>query len=239
MSPGTGAGYSPAGRASTGWGVARFFLVAFAAGIALALLGATFYPLPDPPRIRSQIDVQPDGGGREEFVVRFPEDRIELPADRRAEPPPADARGAVVLEDSAGQRVSGELFRLRDSADNVIGVATRVSEGGAGVRPASTWLLVIPGRGTLMFAQADAADLTARYRADATRRVASPAQQAGFWAGARRYPATAGSGRLVHGTREFAGLVGSFSEVWTLAGTAADGSARGEIRLVTLTRGGG
>jgi hypothetical protein len=216
--------------------VARVFLGAFAAGIVLALVGAALLPAPAPARYRALITVQPDGGRREEFLVRFPGDRIDLPADVRADPPPADARGAVVLEDAAGQRASAELFRLRDADGNVIGVASRVALGGGGTRPSSTWMLVIPGRGTLAFGQEDAADLTARQRPGAARRVASLPQQAAFWAGFRRYVAGA-DGALVHGTREFAGLTGRLTETWTLAEAGADGSARGEIRLVTLTRG--
>lgn len=216
--------------------MARVFLGAFVAGLVLALLGAALLPAPAPARYRAQITVQPDGGRREEFLVRFPGDRIDLPADTRADPPPADARGAVVLEDAAGQRASAELFRLRDADGNVIGVASRVALGGAGARPASTWMLIIPGRGTLAFGQDDAADLTARPRPGPARRVASLPQQAAFWRGVRRYVAGAG-GALVHGTREFAGLTGSLTETWTLAEAGTDGSASGEIRLVTLTRG--
>lgn len=215
--------------------MARVFLGAFAAGIALVLVGAALLPTPAPVRYRALITVQPDAGRREEFRVRFPGDRIDLPADARVDLPPTDARGAVVLEDAAGQRASAELFRLRDADGNIIGVASRVATGGAGSRPASTWMLVIPGRGTVAFGQEDAADLTARPRPAAARRVASLPQQAAFWRGIRRYVAGAGSA-LVHGTREFAGLTGSLTETWTLAEAATDGSARGEIRLVTLTR---
>lgn len=218
--------------------MARVFLGAFAAGIVLAFVGAALLPDPEAARYRSLSTVQPDGGRREEFRVRFPGDRIDLPSDTRADPPPVDARGALVLEDAAGQRASAELFRLRDADGNVIGVASRVALGGAGARPASTWMLVIPGRGTLAFAQDDAADLTARQRPGSARRVASLPQQAAFWRGSRRYVASAGAGgSLVHGTREFAGLTGRLTETWSLAEAGTDGSARGEIQLVTLTRG--
>jgi hypothetical protein len=220
--------------------VSRVFFGSFAAGVALALAVALFYPAPVPPRFPSLISVQPDGGRREEFLIRWPADRIALPADLRAARAGAvaatDSAGAMVLADAGGRRVSGEVFRLRDADGNVVGVASRVTAGGGG-RPAADWMLVIPGRGALLLHQVDAADLTARSVPGPPRRAVSPAQQAGFWEGRREFRATApGGGTVVHGTREFAGLTGSFTETWALDGKAADGAARGSIRLVTLLR---
>jgi hypothetical protein len=220
--------------------VSRVFFGSLAAGIALALAVALFYPAAAPPRLPSLISVQPDGGRREEFLVRWPEDRIALPADLRAARAGAaaatDSAGTLVLADSAGRRVSGEVFRLRDAGGNVVGVASRVTAGG-GARPVADWMLVIPGRGALLLHQADATDLAARALPGPPRRAASPAQQVGFWSGRREFRATApGGGTVVHGTREFAGLTGSFTETWAVDGKAADGATRGSIRLVTLLR---
>ncbi len=221
--------------------MSRVFFGSFAAGVALALAVALFYPAPVPPRFPSLISVQPDGGRREEFVVRWPEDRIALPADLRAARAGAAAAatgsaGTQVLADAGGRRVSGEVFRLRDAGGNVVGVASRVTAGG-GARPAADWMLIIPGRGALLLHQADATDLAARALPGPPRRAVGPAQQAGFWGGRREFRATApGGGTVVHGTREFAGLTGSFTETWALDGKAADGATRGSIRLVTLLR---
>jgi hypothetical protein len=216
--------------------VVRVFLGAFVGGLILAILGTLLVPLPEPVRVRALINVQPDGGGREEFVIRYPDDRIALPADRRNEPVAGDSRGARVLEDSAGQRASAELFRLRDAAGTVIGVASRVAA--TGLAPSGSrghWLLLIPGRGTLMLAQDDRGDLTARARPGDGRRVASPAQQASFWNGSQTFAASAGA-ELVHGTREFAKRSGSVTESWSVTDRRSDGSAAGEIRLVAITR---
>lgn len=220
--------------------MSRVFFGSLAAGVALALAVALFYPAPVPPRFPSLISVQPDGGRREEFLVRWPEDRIALPADLRAARAGAaaatDSAGTLVLADSSGRRASGEVFRLRDAAGNVVGVASRVTTAG-GARPAADWMLVIPGRGALLLHQADATDLAARALPGPPRRAASPVQQAGFWSGRREFRATApGGGTVVHGTREFAGLTGSFTETWALDGKPADGATRGSIRLVTLLR---
>lgn len=220
--------------------MSRFFFGSFAAGIVLALAFALLYPAPVPPRFPSLISVQPDGGRREDFVIRWPADRIPLPADLRAARAGAvastDSAGAMVLADAGGRRVSGEVFRLRDADGKVVGVASRVSAGG-GARPSADWMLVIPGRGALLLHQADAADLAARAVPGTRRRAASPAQQSTFWGSRREFRATApGSGTVVHATREFAGLTGSFTETWALEGVDGDGATRGTIRLVTLLR---
>jgi len=216
----------------------RIFWRSFAAGVLLVLAVALFYPAPVVPRFPSLISVEPDGGRREEFLIRWPADRITLPADLRAARTdavaPTDSAGAMVLADAAGRRVSGEVFRLRDAAGNVIGVASRVTAGGV-AEPAADWMLVIPARGALLLHQADAADLAASAGSAPLRRAASPAQQSGFWGGAREFRATGpGGGSVVHGTREFAGLAGSFTETWTLEGTPQAGATAGTIRLVTL-----
>jgi hypothetical protein len=221
--------------------VSRVFFGSFAAGLVLACAVVLLYPLPAPARYPSIIAVLPDGGRREEFVIRWPEDRINLPADARAARTgviaATDTAGAMVVEDAAGRRVSGEVFRLRDGAGNVVGVASRVSAGGAAVRPAADWMLVIPGRGTLLLRQADAVDLGARFTPDRRRRVTSPVEQPGFWARGRQVTVTGpGGGSVVHGTREFSGLAGSLRETRVLDEAGPDGSTRGRILLVTTLR---
>jgi hypothetical protein len=221
--------------------VSRIFFGFFALGLVLALAFASFYPLPAPVRIPSLITVQPDGGRREEFVIRWPDDRISLPADARAArtgtAAAADIAGALVVEDAAGRRASGEVFRLRDSAGNVVGVASRVSTGGGGMRPAADWMLVIPGRGALLVRQSDAVDLGGRFTADGRRRVTSPGQLPGFWPSDRQVTVTGpGGGAVVHGTREFAGLAGSLRETRVLDEVGPDGTTRGRILLATTLR---
>lgn len=220
----------------------RVFFASFAAGLVLACAATLLYPLPGPARFPSLIAVLPDGGRREEFVIRWPEDRISLPGDARAVRTgvisATDAAGALVVEDAAGRRVSGEVFRLRDGAGNVVGVASRVSAGGGGLRPAADWMLVIPGRGALFMRQTDAVDLGARFTPDSRRRVTSPVEQPGFWSRARQITVAGGNGgTVVHGTREFAGLAGSLRETRVVDEVGADGATRGRILLATTLRG--
>lgn len=230
----------------------RLFVVAFIAGLLVVALAATFWPLPTHVRYRSITSVPPDGGREEEFIVHWPEDRIARPGEDRAGLPPAAAVGAAVLEDSAGRRVSAELFRLRDAEDNVIGVASRIAGTGGAIadagRSATNWLLVIPSRGALFLAQSDAQDTTVReqFTADGSLALA-PAQAAAFWTDRARIRITAAAppasgsattGRVLRGTNEFAGLRGSFTETWDLEEVSADGSTRGRILLSTLTAAG-
>lgn len=229
----------------------RLFVIAFVAGFLAVALAATFWPLPQHLRYRSITTVPADGGRQEEFVVHWPEDRIARPGENRSGLPAAAAAGAAVLEDSAGRRVSAELFRLRDTEDNVIGVAGRLAGTGGAIadtgRSASNWLLVIPGRGALFLAQSDVQDTTLREGMAAEGSVAlAPAQAAAFWTDRPRIrttaPAPAGdgpatTGRVLSGSREFAGLRGSFTETWDLEEVNTDGSTRGRIVLSTITLG--
>ena len=226
----------------------RLFVLAFVAGLLAVALAATFWPLPQHLRYHAITSVPLDGGRQEEFVIHWPEDRIARPSERKAGLPATAAVGATVIEDTAGHRVSAELFRLRDAEDNVIGVAGRlVGTGGAIADPgrsASNWLIVIPSRGALFLAQSDIFDTTVREElADTGRVLLAPAQTAGFWTDRPRIRVTAPAppgggadttGRVLRGTSEFAGLRGSFTETWDLEEVNADGSTRGRILLSTL-----
>lgn len=218
--------------------------MSFLAGAVLAGLAATFWPLPGHVRFRSLIAVQSDGGRQEDFHIDWPGDRIPRPDEDRASLPAGGAVGVSVLEDSAGNRSSAELFRLRDGEDNVIGVAARLAGTGGAVadpkRSASTWLLVIPSRGALYLAQTDRVDATAR-REDTPSGPAMlvPGQSPGFFANGPRLTITAtepaNTGRVLGGTSEFAGLTGTFTETWQLGGSTGDGRTTGRILLSTLT----
>jgi hypothetical protein len=230
----------------------RTFVVTFVAGLLVVALATTFWPLPNHVRYRSLITVPPDGGRQEDFIIRWPEDRIRRPSDSRSSLPAAAAVGAAVLEDSAGQRASVELFRLRDSDDNVVGIASRLAGTGGAIadpgRSASNWLLVIPSRGALFLSQTDVLDTTLHEQVTADGSMAlAPEQTAAFWTDRQSLrvtataPATTGSrttGRVLRGTSEFAGLEGTFTETWNLEEVKADGSTQGRILLSTFTAAG-
>lgn len=221
----------------------RAFTLSFLGGVLLAVLAISFYPLPANLRYRSIISVEPDSGRREDFVIRWPQDRIPLPRDDRRAPSPPGAAGSAVLEDSAGQRTSVELFRLRNTDGDVIGVASRMALAGGDVATrggsVSNWTLVVPSRGTLFLTQVDATDVTLRTQ-DGPAGVVNIAREdtASFWAGGPRFQVTAGpagAGKVLRGTGEFDGLGGSYRENWELEEIGAEGVTRGRIVLSTVT----
>lgn len=224
--------------------MSRLFLSAFIAGLLLVGMAASFWPLPEHARYRSVTTVLPDGGRLENFIIRWPEDRIAQSSERSIDLPADAATGAAVLEDSAGQRVSAETFRLRDSEDNIIGVASRMAGTGGAIadanRSVSNWLVVIPGRGAIFMSQPDTFDTTAGQRDTLNGvTVVSAMQNRTFWGNNKERRVTAGTpryaGRILRGTSEFAGLAGSFTETWKLDGTGPDGSVHGRIVLATLS----
>jgi hypothetical protein len=224
--------------------MSRLFFGAFVAGLLLAGLAASFWPLPGHVRYRSLTTVLPDGGRQEDFIIRWPDDRISRSTEIGSELPADAARGAAVLEDSAGQRVSAETFRIRDTEDNVIGVASRLAGTGGAMadanRSASNWLVVIPGRGAIFLSQPDMFDTTARQRDTLNGMITlSAMQDPAFWHSRREQRITAATpryaGRILRGTGEFAGLSGSFSETWKFDGLNPEGGAHGRIMLSTLS----
>jgi len=230
----------------------RLFIVAFFAGLLVVALTTALWRLPEPLRYPSLISVAPDGGRQEDFMIRWPEDRISRPGEARSGLHAAAVVGAAVLEDTAGRRASAEVFRLRDAEDNIIGVAGRLAGTGGAIadpgRSASNWLIVIPSRGAMYLTQTDAFDTTLQEQLTPDgNAVLAPAQVAGFWAGQSRFRVTAiapdkirsgTTGRVLRGTDEFAGLSGSFTETWELEEAGADGSTQGRILLSTFTAAG-
>ena len=226
--------------------MSRLFVGTFVAGLLLTGLAASFWPLPEHARYRSLTTVLPDGGRQEDFIIRWPDDRIRRNGENGTGLPADAVTGAAVLEDSAGQRVSAEIFRVRDTDDNVIGVASRMAGTGGAIadtnRSVSNWLVVIPSRGAIFLSQPDAFDTTARQRDTLNGVIAlSMMQSRALWNNTRERRITAATpryaGRILRGTSEFAGLSGSFSETWKLDGINPDGSTHGRIILSTLSEG--
>jgi hypothetical protein len=214
----------------------RIFYLSVLAGAILVVALAGAYPLPQHERYRSAIDVIPDGGREESFVIQWPQDRVELPDS----PGLSRAGAAMVLADPRGEVASAELFKLRDTSGNIVGLASRAvsrrqSDAGKTIQ-GTDWILLLPARGTVFLSQVNSRDVGPRPGADGS--LASAQESPGFWAGASRYRITAGpvargAGEVTGGTGEFADLRGSYDEDWEFEGTAASGTARGRILLST------
>ena len=134
-----------------------------------------------------------------------------------------------------------EVFRLRDVAGNVIGLASRTvapREGGdLRQGSGSEWMLLLPSRGTLFLSQVNARDISPR-PGGAGGQMGPAADAPGFWANGTRVRITAGpadgdAGRVTGGTEEFAGLQGSYDETWELDEVGVNGLSRGRITLKT------
>jgi hypothetical protein len=219
----------------------KLFLLGFVAGVVLIMAGAGLYPLPDHERFRSNIEVLTNGGRQESFLIRWPQDRIALPAALKGTSPVVTGGGVVL--DPGGNPAVIEMFRLRDADGNVIGIASRATGRMPGQRvaaaSATNWMLSIPSRGTLLMAQENSADILPMRVEDG---YALPAETTEFWAPGTRYritagPAPEGRGRILRGTNEFASLTGSYTELWELEEVAADGHTSGRITLSTITTG--
>ena len=186
------------------------------------------------------------GGGRQEdFIIRWPQDRIPVPENAVSDTPVGTV-GTMVLRNPGGELAGAELFRLRDVDGNVIGIASRVTARVTGQRvpsaSVSNWMLLIPSRGGLLLSQENSADVGPVRIADAGGRYVAPAEQANFWSRGSRYritagPAREGQGKVVRGTGEFKALVGTYTEIWELEEVGTDGTTEGRVALSTVTRG--
>lgn len=204
------------------------------------LAAAAIFPLPVHERFPSRIEVLTNGGRSESFVIHWPADRLQLPGELDGAAV-NEADGVAVLAPRRRGPAAAEAFRLRDSEDRVIGIASRLTASLPGrrgrERSASSWTLLIPSRGILMLTQDNGANVgPVKVGGRWLAAVDSP----GFWATGSRYrisagPAAGGRGRVLGGTGEFESLTGEYSEVWELEELAANQRSEGTILLSTVT----
>ncbi|MDX1517786.1 MAG: hypothetical protein R3288_13155 [Woeseiaceae bacterium] len=174
----------------------------FITGIVLGIAGviAALYLLPavDQHREVSVISVAPNGGNLETFQVNIPMDRIIVGADAGAAPVPA---GLDWPDDPIFAGARTELYKVRNSRNAVIGVASRLAASNSAIGNVIEWVVHLPARGSI-YMTFDAA-------ASGGQRV----------------------GQLRAGTREFEGLSGTVSERWVADTSDADDAIAGRIEL--------
>ena len=158
-----------------------------------------FVPVVDQHRETSIVAVALNGGNSETFHVKVPMDRVMIGAQGRTTALPPELAWP---EDERFSDVRAELFKLRNSRDAVIGVASRIAADDPDLGAIIEWVLHLPARGSVF--------------------VRIPANTAG----SQRV------GDLAAGTREFSTLVGDMSESWVPETTGADGVATGRIELL-------
>jgi hypothetical protein len=208
------------------------FLLAVLLGFGGALAGAHFAPGLGHDRLPSHTAVVANGGRAEQFVIRLPADRI---AATDAEAGGLRARGAggtmQLPAQFLGEQLLVEHFKLRDATGSVIGVAARHWTATAGAGAAATWSILIPSRGVLVLR----APGEARGALDAALR-ARGFKAGAAWSGRLAVPMVReGDGVVAAGTGEFEGLVGGYTETWTIAAVDEDGRLSGTIEIGTVT----
>lgn len=202
-------------------------------GLAAVLVGAGFYPLFDHPRLASRTQVLPNGGRREDFLVRLPVDRVVSLGSPRA---PLDAGaipGSLELPPAlAAEPLRADHFKVRDADGNVVGVASRHAVG-PGEDAEIAWSITLPSRGALWLVGRAQADVLAAALAGAGT---GPGEA---WSGDIDIvvvgPAEIAPGRVEGGSDEFAGLAGRYTERWHITGISETGELRGTIELSTTT----
>lgn len=177
----------------------------FIAGILLGIAGAAaalyYVPVVDQAREESLITVQPNGGNTETFRVNVPTDRIMVGAPSQLEPVPP---GLVWPGEEQFVMTRAELFKLRNSKDSVVGVASRIAASDAVNGDIVEWVLHLPARGS------------------AYLRVLPEPQEGGYRVGL-----------LAGGTREFEMLQGRVTERWIADTSGTEDAPLGRIEVVT------
>ena len=176
----------------------KTFITGIVLGIAGVIAALYLLPVVDQHREVSVISVAPNGGNLETFQVNIPMDRIIVGTDDGAGSTPAGLEwpGDAIF---AGTRA--EVYKIRNSRNAVIGVATRLAASNSAIGDVIEWVVHLPARGSIY--------MTIDAQAVRGQRV----------------------GQLRAGTREFEGLSGTVSERWVADTSDADDAIAGRIEL--------
>jgi len=203
-------------------------------GFVGLLAAVGYYPIAAHERVESLSTVAINGGRSEAFVVRLPVDRIATVGEESMLPRSLSHPGDLHLpSEFAGVDLLVEHFKLRNLEGTVIGLATRHATANSG-GVAISWLVDVPGRGTLVFAGEGVQEDT----------VAGALRTAGYRPGVNwKGELTTGplldaaQTRVVSGTREFADVEGQYQETWQITGVSAEGELQGTIEFNTVVNG--
>lgn len=179
----------------------KTFIGGIILGVAAVTAALHLLPTVDQHREASIISVSQNGGNAEVFHVNVPMDRIMLGAEdnQNTIPPSLEWPQDLQLGD-----VRAELFKLRNSRDAVVGVASRLAASNDEIGDVIEWVLHLPARGSVY--------VTMQAQSDSNiRRV----------------------GELRAGTREFEKMFGQFSEQWVAATGDTENGQAGRIELAT------
>ena len=177
----------------------KTFILGILLGIAGVFAALHFVSAVDQEREASIISVTRNGGNTEVFHVKLPMDRIMIGAQGQTNSVPP---GMQWPDDPLFSDVRAELFKLRNSRDAIIGVASRFAVSDSEFGNIIEWVLHLPARGSVF-----------------VRMQPQSAEGAGR------------IGALSAGTREFSSLFGRVSERWIANTSGSDGALSGRIEL--------
>lgn len=178
----------------------KTFLIGIVAGIAVGAATVFFVQPVDQARERSIIDVTPNGGNNEVFHANIPDDRIVIGAADQATSVP---RGLEWPDDELLANTRAELFKIRNTNDVVIGVASRIAASEAD-EAIVEWTFHMPARGSGYVL------MRPKGEDDPFRR-----------------------GDLRSGTREFANFKGTVTERWVSDSSGSEFAPTGRIEIST------
>ena len=179
----------------------KTFIAGILLGIMAAAAGLYYVPVVDQHREQSLIVVHPNKGNTESFHTNVPTDRIMVGAQGQTNSLPP---GMQWPDDPLFSDVRAELFKLRNSRDAIVGVASRFAMSDPEFGSVIEWVLHLPARGSVFVRMQPQS-------ADDARRI----------------------GALSAGTREFSSLFGRVSERWIEDVSGSDGALSGRIELST------
>lgn len=178
----------------------KTFLVGLLLGFAGAAASLYAFPLIDQYREASIVSVAANGGNNETFHVNVPMDRILLGG---SEPMQSVPEGMQWPNDRVLDGIRAEIFKIRNSRNTVVGIASRVaaSKDSGGL---VDWVLHLPARGSMF------ANLRPEANAEGSR-----------------------AGELRAGSREFSKMNGAMTERWIPNTSGDEDDPIGRIELLT------
>lgn len=176
----------------------KTFIFGIVLGTAAVLAALHYVPAVDQHRETSIVAVTLNGGNSETFHVKVPMDRIMIGAQGQATSLPP---GLAWPENERFRDIRAELFKIRNSRDAVIGIASRIASNDPEIGAIIEWVLHFPARGSVF--------VEMRANSGGSQRL----------------------GKLSAGTREFSTLIGDMSEQWVPDTSGADGVQAGRIEL--------
>jgi len=179
----------------------KTFIVGILLGMGAIAAALYYIPFVDQYREQSMIVVHPNHGNTEAFHINVPMDRIMIGAASQTTPLPS---GLDWPEDPLFANTRSEVFKLRNSKDAVVGIASRIAADDDAVGGMIEWVLHLPARGSVFVT------------------MEPEAREGGYRVGLLRA-----------GTREFRNMDGQVTEQWIADTTGFEDSRAGRIQLIT------